>query len=410
MPRGLSIVWACVVLLGACSNLPSASSPQTPAQRAAAATAVAELRAARFEQAAHEADAVLKADTRNSLAAAVRAVGRYQGAMRQLVLDFMTVLAGASRTGGINHEYMRSSLEKTVLALEAVDRDLATAAADDGFSLEMCLACWKHDWNRNGHIDRSDELLFQIEVDADGHDIPEADPRRTPTFRFDVGDVHWARAMVSFQAAFLDVLLAYRWNELDRVVSSRREGPETITIRVGDAARARAARDWILAGCDHADRARRAYLAEMDDDREWVPSPRQKSHPLPLEVDDALYRTWEDVLGDVRALARGDTGLDVAELAQLGHHRWQTPPRGYLDIGRMLSDPRDIVFDFAVMERISGDRPETVEAALRSIFGAAYVTQKKPSALLGRLGRMKREIDGNQDTFERKLRYFLWLN
>jgi len=402
-------MWALVVL-AACSKLPSPGNPQTPAQRAAAATAVAELRAARFEQAASEADAVLKADPRNSLAAAVRAFGRYQGAMRQLVLDFTTVAAGVTRTGSINHEYMRSSLEKTVGALAEVDRDLGVAAADEDFSLELCLACWTHDWNRNGRIDRSDELLFQIEVDANGNEIPEGDPRRKPTFHFDVGDVHWARAMVSFQAAVLDILLAYRWNELDRLMALGRDEPQSITIHVGDATRARAARDWILAGCDHADRARRAYLAETDDDREWVPSPRQKSHPLPLAVDEALYRTWEDVLGDVRALMRGDTGLSVAALAQLGDRRWDNPPRGYLDIGRMLSDPKDIVFDFAILKRVVHSHPETVEAALRSLFGSSYVADKKPSGLLGRLGRMKKEIDGNQDTFGRKLRYFLWLN
>jgi hypothetical protein len=400
--------WLCVVLV-ACSSLPPPSAPQTPAQRAAAATAVAELKAARFEQAATEADAVLRADPRNSHAAAVRAIGRYQTAMRQLILDFQTVMAGFSH-GNINHEYMRSAIEKAVAALEAVDRDLATAAADDGFALEMCLACWVHDWNRNGRIDHADEVLFQIEVDGDGNEIPDGDPRRKPTFRFDVGDVHWARAMVAFQAAALDALLAYRWNELDGLMAFMKEGPHNITLHVADAGRARAARDWILAGCDHAERARRAYLAETDDDREWVPSPRQKSHPMPLQVDDALYRTWEEVLGDVRGLVRGDTGLDIAALAQLGDRKWKVPPRGYLDLGRMLSDPKDIVFDIAVLQRVSYDHPETVEAALRSIFGSAYVMEKKPTGLLSRLHRMKNEVDANEETFARKLRYFLWLN
>ena len=39
-----------------------------------------------------------------------------------------------------------------------------------------------------------------------------------------------------------------------------------------------------------------AYLAETDDDREWVPNPKQQSHPMPLPVDaariGALERTW----------------------------------------------------------------------------------------------------------------------
>ncbi|HKA89162.1 MAG TPA: hypothetical protein VKE22_15960 [Haliangiales bacterium] len=399
-------MWALVVL-AACSKLPSPGNPQTPAQRAAAATAVAELRAARFEQAASEADAVLKADPRNSLAAAVRAFGRYQGAMRQLVLDFTTVAAGVTRTGSINHEYMRSSLEKTVGALAEVDRDLGVAAADEDFSLELCLACWTHDWNRNGRIDRSDELLFQIEVDANGNEIPEGDPRRKPTFHFDVGDVHWARAMVSFQAAVLDILLAYRWNELDRLMALGRDEPQSFTIHVGDAARARAARDWILAGCDHADRARRAYLAETDDDREWVPNPHQKNHPVPLEVDDALFETWAGVTGDARKLLQSKTGISLRDAASILDSRIaMLVPDAYIDVGAMFERPSDIVLD--TKER--GKTTDSLAAIFHGLLGNGYRDHMEPSPLVARLKKMAGELDRGEDTFDRKMRYLFWLN
>ena len=49
-------------------------------------------------------------------------------------------------------------------------------------SLDLCLACWQVDWNRNGDIDERDLRMLQVEYDAHGEQIPEGDPRRTPTF------------------------------------------------------------------------------------------------------------------------------------------------------------------------------------------------------------------------------------
>ncbi len=55
----------------------------------------------------------------------------------------------------------------------------------------------------------------------------------------------------------------------------------------------------------------------MDDEREWLPNPRQKNHPLPLPVDEVLYQTWEQVTEDIRRLVQGKDGLNVEHLAQL---------------------------------------------------------------------------------------------
>lgn len=383
----------------------------TPAARAtAAAGAVAELRAGNFDRAIALADPVLARDGGNSHAAAVRAIARYQAALHQLLLDAGTVIDGAERRGGINHEYMRSSLVKAEAALAAADADLAAVAADPDFALELCLACWRHDWNRNGRVDESDERLLQIEIDGEGNELPEGDPRRTPTFRLDVGDAHWARAMVSFQRAVLQLLLAYKWTELDRVFARGGGEMTRLTFPLAEPARVARARELVLAGLDAADRARTAYLAERDDDREWVPSPAQKSHPIPLPADETLYRTWADVVGDLRRLVSGEQGISVAELAQLGDHRWQRPPQGYLDLGHLFAAPADIVLDIATLGAVEPDDASSVENALRSVLGGGYATKMQPSPLVGRLRRMKGELDQGGETLERKLRYFLWLN
>jgi hypothetical protein len=272
------------------------------------------------------------------------------------------------------------------------------------------------DWNGDGRIDPRDQRFLEIERDANDREIPEGDPRRRPTFRFDLGDVHWARAFVAFQRAVLDLALAYRWSDAQPLIDrAQRDGLRgAVSIALEHPERIEAARQRILDGLDAADAARRAYLAEADDDREWVPSPRQRSHPLPLPVDDALYRTWEQITGDLRRLVTSNEGLSVAELAQLGDHQWQRPPGGYLDLGRLLSRPRAISIDLSTVtsftERRERDRETSPEPVLRAFLGDSYRDRMKPSPLIGRLRRMKEEVRGGKESFERKLRYLFWIN
>ncbi len=368
------------------------------------AQAILALQQADFSAAyAHASDA-LSGDSTSSTAAAVRALARYV----KIAEALRTQLEAAESAQGIDLPVMRKALAKALRALSSVNQDLKMAAKDKAFALELCLACWDRDWNQNGSIDAGDRNLFQIEIDANGNEIPKDDPRRKPTFRFDVGDIHWARAMVSFQRAVLELALAYRWDELKKWSLF---GPSPrITIALTNPKRVHRAKRRILKGLKFARRARKAYLKETDDDREWVPNPSQKSHPLPLPVDAAVYRTWKKILRDLKQLAKGKTGISAAELAQMVDHKWQDPPRGFIDIGKMLREPKSIVLDFPALEK-HGDADDGLSHAhLGMILGDYYVAKMKPSKLVRRLARMKKEIDRDKDALERKFRYLLWLN
>ena len=386
------------LVLSACgSRAPSAAD-----RKVAAAGAVRELQAAHFQEALDAAGKVIAQDRGNPEARVVAAIARWRLMMGQLDLDVRTAFGGVM-AGAINHKYFRQALESADRELARIEEDLAAAAGARDLALEMCLACWEVDWNRNQRIDESDRRFLEIEIDAAGQDLPEGDPRRRPTFRFDVGDVHWGLAMVSFQRAAIDLVLAYRWTEIDKMLGG---GQPVLRIILEDPARVKRARDRILAGLDHSDRSREAYLAETDDDREWLPSPRQKSHPMPLPVDAELYATWAAVTGDLRRLLRGEEGIDVASAFQLGDHQWPDPPPGFIDVGRLFEHPGDIVLDTRSLENAEQDPA----GALRSVFGAAYVTTMKATPLLGRFVRMKAEVERGEESFERKLRYLFWVN
>lgn len=350
--------------------------------------AVSALQSSRFEEARKSADTILGTDKRNARAAAIRAIVAYRDAaldMREEAIAFRRL-----------HPFRHAQWQRFATALEAIDRDLAIAAADPGFSLELCLACWEVDWNASGEIDDGDRTLFEIEADGKGAELAAGDPRRRPTYRFDAGDIAWARAMIAFQRAAAELVLAYEWSDIDHFF-----GKKKIVIRLLDKRRVQRARELLVEGLEHSDRERLAYLAETDDDREWVPNPTQKHYAMPLEVDAALYATWKDVLGDVRRMLRSEEGVSLRELQLvLDPTEKELLPDAYLDLGAMFREPKDIVLDD------SADLP----ALLRGVFGNGYKASMKPTPLLSRLARMKAELSRGEDTLDRKLRYLLWVN
>jgi hypothetical protein len=202
--------------------------------------------------------------------------------------------------------------------------------------------------------------------------------------------------------------MAYDLSEVARLAG---RGNPRVVLRLKDRPRIANARALVLAGLDAAEATRAAVLAEQDDDREWLPSPKQKQHPLPFPVDEALFETWAGVLLDLRALGVGKAGLSLAEAAQLERKSsLDRPPQGFLDLGQLFNAPGDIVIDTSHRRRLREGKAESIEALAGEVFGAAYQPQMPASLLPQRLLRMKGEVDRGEDTFARKLRYLLWLN
>ncbi len=406
MKHGLLVV----IVLAACgSNPPARSTQERTADNAAAVTA---LRASQFESASKEATAALAKDARSSQAAAVRAIATYQLAAHELVTELGKVLQQGISLKLLDHAGGRAAWQKFLDRLAEVDRDLAVVAADPGFSLELCIACWERDYNHSGSVDDRDRKFLELELDDKGESYPEGDPRRRPTFKFDVGDAEWARAMVSFQRAVGELVLAYQWSDLDKLffgMADANDKVPTLTIKLGDRQRVTRARELVLNGLAAAERCRAAYLAETDDDREWVPSPKQKSHPIPLAIDDSIYATWSAVLGDVRRMLESKEGISLREVARLGDRDSENRvPDIYLDLGAMLSQPKDIVIELGIMK--GKDTPEKLDRLLRGVLGNGYKPAMKPTPLVKRLDAMKQQLDRGEDTFEKKLRYLIWLN
>lgn len=392
-------IFLLVSLAGGCAHTPK-SDP------ALAKPAVEALRDARFTEAQEQARNVLMKDGKNAQAHVVLALTRYKAAGEQAIFE----------GGGHFEDIFRGKPEafararQVVVDLEAalgrVEEDLAIASADKSFAMELCLACWKVDWNHNGRIDRRDERLFQIEQDANGEKYEDEDPRRKPTFRFDVGDLHWARAMISFQRGLIDMVLVYWGTSFDW---AQMKTQQRWKLPVADRARAEAAQQRFLEALAQSDASRVAYLAETDDDREWVPNPRQQNHPMPLPIDEKLYQTWATLLGDVRRMLKGEEGLDLGAFYRVVEPRERPghpAPTGFLNLGAWVAKPTDLDLDLNALDHAEKDP----NSALKTFFGPAYVPTMKSSPILTNLTRIHDEIKTGKESFERKLRYFFWIN
>jgi len=386
--------------------LASCVGPSLEQRRQSAMPAIQTLQAGAWEEAEQEAARALSADKENPYALIVDAITRYKKVMHQLFMDMVGVAAAVAETHTFNQQYVRYAFEHAEAELATVDGDLGIAARYPDLGFDLCLACWEHDWNHNGRVDERDRRLFEVEVDQNGDPYPAGDPRRRPNFRFDQGDVLWARAFISFQRAAINIGLAYDWAGIEPAL--RNDDPERIVLKLTAKERLTQARQLILGGLDLAEQSRQTYLKETDDEREWLPNPRQKNHPLPLPVDDKLYQTWGEVIGDVRQLIKGEQALRANDVAELMDEKIDPPPLGYLDVGAIFSRPRDISFDVVALERC--ERNDDIECFLNALLGDWYVKQAQASQLPLRVRRMKSEVDRGEESLERKLRYLLWLN
>jgi hypothetical protein len=338
---------------------------------------------------------------------AMLAIARYGAALEAARYDLLR-FDGNKKTG----KDIAKGLAALSADLEKAQAHLVEAAKDPKFSLELCVACMAQD----GHMPLVPRGLFEIERDKQLKEIPEGDKRRRPTYRFDHGDIAWGRAMLSYQQALASLALAYDWAWVDMFLDDdkpRGTKPTKITIKLVDAKKVAKAREQLFAGLAASDEARVAYVAETDDDREWVPSPKQKNYAAPLTVDANLYRTWEDVVLDVRSLVAGETGISFQALWELAEEK-DAPP-GFIDFGAMLTKPKNIVIDVTMIDRIDDEKSPAKRATLmvsfiKNLIGNGFRMQMKPSRLTDRFIQLRKDMSANDEVFSDKLKYFFWLN
>jgi hypothetical protein len=146
------------------------------------------------------------------------------------------------------------------------------------------------------------------------------------------------------------------------------------------------------------------------------PNPKQKNYASPLEVDTKLYKTWEKIVGDVRALVAGETGISLAALWKLSKTKGAAPT-GFIDIGAMLKTPKDVVYERDSIDRIEVEknpkkRAELITKLMKDLLGNGFKDKMKASPITDRLIELRKTLDkkGGDELVEDKLKYLFWIN
>ncbi|MEK9150140.1 MAG: hypothetical protein AAB267_08870, partial [Candidatus Desantisbacteria bacterium] len=265
-----------VILILGCDTISSASKPNIKQRNISALQCIKALQAGNMDEAERLSATVLSEDDENPYALLVKAIARYTMVALKVSWFVRTQLLEARSEESLR--YLKDELEDAEKELVSIESDLDKINSLDQvnqISLNLCPACWKIDWNRDGEFDERDERLLSVDTDVDGKEISHDDPRRKPIIRFDRGDILWAQAYINNQLATLNIILAFHWGDILSIAENR-EQKQIIRIRLSESYRIKESRDYFLKGIALADKARQAYLAEKDDDCEWIPNPKQK--------------------------------------------------------------------------------------------------------------------------------------
>jgi hypothetical protein len=240
----------------------------------------------------------------------------------------------------------RSIFERLVADLDAAEADLARVAAAD-VKLPVDLAKARLDLDGDGRASDYESLGALI------GGLANRDTAAVWPVAFDTGDVYWLRGYANFIAAFAQFMLAHDFEAaFDKtfhlyfpraglplaemlarpVIAGGFNGGAVgdaiaflhlIDWKVTDRTRLLDSRDRLSAMARLSRTSWEAIRRESDDDREWLPSARQKSALLPIPVSDREIDGWLAVMAEFDAVLDGrkllphwrfDEGLNVRRM------------------------------------------------------------------------------------------------
>jgi hypothetical protein len=229
----------------------------------------------------------------------------------------------------LTYELQRSALGAFLERLAAVDTTLADIK-DPELKIVIDLEKTRLDFRRTGTPDPGATLMSVVRSVTP---MPRG-AAKPPAFEvaFDRGDAIWLRGYCHLLSAGLEFVLAYDWHETfanagglfypriaaasgvpplpwttgSREIASAIAMIHQIHWEPSEPARLAKARDHLKQVVALSRESWKAILSETDDDREWIPAPRQKNGVLPgMAVTQQRLDTWLAALDDFDAVLDG---------------------------------------------------------------------------------------------------------
>jgi hypothetical protein len=258
-------------------------------------------------------------------------------------LGLLVPIPGNPNPQPIAYQDLRRLLQAFVADLAKADATLAMVD-DPAVKLPVDLMKIAFDVDGDGKVSPVETHLVALFVRAGGSRATP--PTDAALVAFDLGDALWLRGYAHVLMAVGEFLLAHDWHEafdgtftqfFAKVVSpmahalASPDAPSFLGVSgqsfadaiafihlihwpVSEPQRMRAVRDHLKTVIDLSRRTWTAIEAETDNDREWLPSPRQTSAVVPMTVTDEQIQSWRKILDE------SDAVLDGAKL--LPHWRF----------------------------------------------------------------------------------------
>ncbi len=209
---------------------------------------------------------------------------------------------------------IRIKLEEILVKLTAARQILTTVRATKPLFV-IQPGEWEIDIDGDGTITPFEKHFFWVAKRGDnqiaafsGINSPNEYYERQfikPVIKLDQSDVYWAAAYLNFAEAALNLVLSYNVDLAGKDV-----------VVLNDEKRvAMRAYPRLLEGIATSRRLRESLLKETDNDREWIPNPKQTQTSFPLVLDAQSFATWGQLLEHMDALFRGRTLLGGAPAA-----------------------------------------------------------------------------------------------
>jgi hypothetical protein len=275
----------------------------------------------------------------------------------------------------ISYERMREivgTFQRDVLACEATLAEMR----DTDVKLPLHFGRIRLDIDGDGKV-AEDEVLWRIYERVNGARIDDAS--KEFLIVFDKADVHWLRGYCHLLAATCDMVLAYDFRELFErtghlvfakvespysTITSARLGPDPgvgfdatlivdaitmihlINFPLAEEERMPKALEHLEAVIDQSRLSFQAIEAEMDDDHEWIPGPRQTGVIPGARVTREIIAGWHEFLAEAESILSGERLIPF----------WRADdPRTGVNLRRVFTEPER--FDLVLWVQGSGVDP-----------------------------------------------------
>ena len=276
---------------------------------------------------------------------------------------------------------VRAMLQTFIDDLSMANETLQKIAAED-VKLPLHIMAIQFDFDQDGRSGEA-ESLKNIYIRYMGRGNRSVTDETVVVF--DQADVYWLQGYCHLLRAMAESILAYDFQPLWDVaahylfpnvknemaflksVDDRRGGFDTGTIldaiaaihslhfKLDDAARLKRAHAHLLEVSRLSRKSWDSIMSETDNDKEWIPNPKQKSAVTVVAITNAMVDTWRDFLDEFDALLTGE------KLAPF----WRgNDPKTGVNVRKIFEQPTD--FDLVLWVQGSGMKPFLEQGELTS--------------------------------------------